>query len=29
MREKEIASFEQVAWAILETNGRVRFIKKD
>lgn len=28
MREKEIASFDEVAWAILENNGRVSFIKK-
>ncbi len=28
MREKEIGSFDELAWAILETNGRVSFIKK-
>jgi uncharacterized membrane protein YcaP (DUF421 family) len=28
MREKEIASLDELAWAILETNGRVSFIKK-
>lgn len=28
MREQEIGFFDEVAWGILETNGRVSFIKK-
>jgi uncharacterized membrane protein YcaP (DUF421 family) len=28
MRGHEIASFDEVAWAILETNGQINFIKK-
>jgi len=28
MRLQQIASFDEVAWAIIETNGQISFIKK-